>query len=150
RKTDKPHVGHHFHLKNQVPFLTFFPILRNLRRRIIRRCEPYVPATATSASCYDDALPMTRQIRHDLSRILVGYDRSGRYLHDQIFRIRAMLIFRLALLADRCFEMALIAEVHQRTEPLLHLEYHIAAMSSVTAGRTAVRHIKLSAERNNA
>jgi hypothetical protein len=62
--------------------------------------------------------------------------------------IRSMLALIPSFNAFVRFKMALITEIHQRTQALIYTENNVATTTSITTGRTALWYILLPAKRN--
>ena len=110
-----------------------------------RSCKMGIaPAAVTALSC--NKRLVVRQILHNTTGRTVADDGAARYTDNQIGTVLTLHALAHTVLAVGCDILFLIPEVQQRGQVIIHLEYHRAAASAVTAVRTARSYILLTVE----
>ena len=148
READERDIGHHFQLKRHIELKRRLARLAVLRRLVRRRREIHISAPAASAAKDRDALRVAREVRDDLSGVLLTHNRTLRDLEDNILAVCAVAAALAALLTVLRAELISVSVIKQRVHGLVDLENHASAAAAVAAVRPAVRHKFLAPERD--
>ena len=105
-------------------------------------------APATAAALAEDKVRIVGHILDDLVRCGIAHDRTARDLNDKVLAALAGAARALPVLTGCRSVFALVAEVHQRGEVVVHAQDDIAALAAVAAVRAASGHIFLAVEGN--
>ena len=106
-----------------------------------------IPPTAAAALC-DDLRLIAGEVRKNASGLGFLDQSAPRHADDEILAALAIAARTAAIFPTRGYIFALIAEIRQGGEVVVHLEDNIAALSAVAAVRPAGGHILFPMERN--
>ena len=139
READQAHIRDELQLQRDLEILTRHTGLGELGDLAGRRRKMRVAVAAASAPRHRDG-GVVGQVRDDKAALGVLDDRAQRDLDDQIFGVLAVAQARAALAALVGGILALVAEVHQGGQVVVHDEDDVAAASAVAAVRAARGH----------
>ena len=105
-------------------------------------------APATAAALAEDKVRIVGHILDDLVRCGIAHDRTARDLNDEVLAALAGAARALPVLTGCRSIFALVAEVHQRGEVVVHAQDDIAALAAVAAIRAARGDIFFAVEGN--
>ena len=98
-------------------------------------------APAAAAALAEDEIVGIGHILDDLIRLQIAHDGTSGDLDDEVFAVFAAAALALPVFAVRRGIFALVAEVHQRGQVVVHTQDDGAAVAAVAAVRTARSHV---------
>ena len=98
-------------------------------------------APAAAAALAEDEIVGIGHILDDLIRLQIAHDGTSGDLDDEVFAVFAAAALALPVFAVRRSIFALVAEVHQRGQVVVHTQDDGAAVAAVTAVRAARGHV---------
>ena len=144
-ETDQTHIGDQLQLQRHLNVLAGHTGLCKLGDLAGGRGKMRIAVTAAAALCDGDR-GVVGQVRNDKAALGILDDGAQRHLDDKVLRVFAVAQAGAALAALRGHILALIAEVHQGGQVIVHHKDDIAAAAAVAAVRTALRNELLAAE----
>ena len=138
-EADQTHVRDQFQLQRHLNVLAGHTGLCKLGDLAGRRCKVRVAVAASAALCNGDRV-MIRQVCNDKAALGVLDDGAQRHLDDQIFGVLAVAQACTALAAFRGNVLALVAEIHQGGQVIVHHKNNVAAAAAIAAVRAASGH----------
>jgi len=109
--------------------------------------EMDVAPTAVSAFQEDEAAGIFEtEVVDELACFSVAYESSGRQEDDAVFAVFAVALLSLAVAAGLSLEFLSVAQMNQSSQVSADFEDQISAPAAVSAGRSSMRNIFLSAE----
>ena len=136
---DQAHIRDQFQLQGHLQILAGHTRLCKFGHLTGGAGKMRIAAAAPAALCHSDRC-VVGQVCNDQTRSRILDDRAQRHLDDQIFGICTVAQPGTALAAFGCSILALIAEVHQRAEVIIHHKDDVAALAAVAAVRAACGH----------
>ena len=98
-----------------------------------------IAVAAAAALCHGDG-GVVGQVGNDKAALGVLDDRAQRHLDDEVLGVFAVAQARAALAALRGHILALVAEIHQGGQVVVHHKDNVAAAAAVAAVRAACCH----------
>ena len=98
-------------------------------------------APAAAAALAEDEIVGIGHILDDLIRLQIAHDGTSGDLDDEVFTVLAAAALALPVFAVRRGIFALVAEVHQRGQVVVHTQDNGAAVAAVAAVLAARSHI---------
>ena len=147
READKADIRQQLQLQHDLVLLAGQAGLGKARHLTGRRGKMLV-APATAAALAEDKVRIVGHILDDLVRCGIAHDRTARDLNDKVLAALAGAARALPVLTGCRSIFALVAEVHQRGEVVVHAQDDIAALAAVAAVRATCGHIFLAVEGN--
>ena len=149
RKSDQTDVGQKLELERDVVALSRQAGLGEARDLARGRGEVDI-APASAAAFRGDPVLAGGHVVHDRAGLRVADDRSARDLNDERVAVAAVAAFSLPRHTVLSDIFALVTEVHQRGEVVVHRKDNTAAAAAVAAVRPARRDIFLAVESHGA
>jgi hypothetical protein len=149
RESDQANISHDLQFQNDPTLLALFSMLSEFRSWIIRRREADISASPAPASGYNNLLTMACQVSDDFLRIIINNNGAWWDSYDHILSISAVLALVASLLTAWRLEMALVTEVHQRTQTFIYAENNVSPFAAVSASRTTFWNILFTSESND-
>ena len=140
READKANVGQQLEFEDHVVFLAGKAGLGKARHLAGGRGEVLVAPAAAAAPAEDEIVGIGH-ILDDLVRLQIAHDGTSRNLNHKILAVFAAAALALPVFAVRCGIFALVAEVHQRGQVVVHTQDDGAAVAAVAAVRAARGHV---------
>ena len=138
-EADQAHIGDQFQLQRHLNVLAGHTGLCKLGDLAGGRGKMRIAITAAAALCDGDR-GVVGQIRNDKAALGVLDDGAQRHLDDKVLRVFAVAQAGAALAALRGHILALIAEVHQGGQVIVHHKNNVAAAAAIAAVRAASGH----------
>ncbi len=148
RKAYQSYIGNYFQFQQKFQLLRRLPRLGISGRLHGAGGVMLVAVTAFPAAQKQKSAVIAGHIRDDLTTLSLLDDRSGRYLDRNIFPVLTRTVTLVAVFPVSGAVFANMPEVRKRVQALVHLKVDAAALTAVTAVRTAIWHIFFSAERH--
>ena len=144
-EADQAHISDQLQLQRHLDVLAGHTGLSKLGDLAGRRCKMCVAIAAAAALCDGDG-GVVGQVRNDQPALRVLDHGAQRHLDDEVLGILAVAEACAALAALVGGVLALITEVHQSGEVVVHDEDDVAAPAAVAAVRAASGHELLTME----
>ena len=110
-------------------------------RSLARRRRKMRVAPATAAALRDNDVFVCGHVRHDAAGLRIADQCAARHGNDERLCAFAEAALAAAVFAALCGVLALVAEIRQRGEVIVHAEHDVAAATAVAAVRAAGSHV---------
>jgi len=110
----------------------------------------HVAPSTFSTSCDYNTIVFFSEIPKQFSGISISHLSAHRHQQKTIFTAPAGLLFAAAMGSPRCLEVTLEVKVKEGLFSACGLDHHITAVATISAIRTAPRHVLFTPETNAA
>ena len=149
READERGVGEQLQLELQPPLFAVLALLGERRRAAGVRQEARVAAPADAALRRHPAVAVAHEVGEQLT-VLAPHDRADRHVDDEIGAGRAVLLLARPVRARLRLAVRMVPEREQRGDVAGRVQPDVAAVAAVAAVGTALRHVRLAPERDDA